>query len=76
LVVLRAGVPVDGEAAAVQDYFDINTIGWVSLAAVLLLVWVAFRSLRPMLGVAAARLGGWGGALGVSVLGGGRVAGG
>jgi predicted exporter len=48
LLVLRAGVPLHAEAAAVQASREINTIGWGSLAAVLLLVWLAFRSLRPI----------------------------
>ena len=52
LVVHRAGVPLHGEAAAVQASREINTIGWGSLAAVLLLVAAAFRSLRPILLVA------------------------
>ncbi len=45
---LRAGVPLHAEAAAVQASREINTIGWGSLAAVLLLVWLAFRSPRPI----------------------------
>ncbi|MDB5850662.1 MAG: hypothetical protein JWP29_4414, partial [Rhodoferax sp.] len=49
---LAAGVPLHAEAAAVQASREINTIGWGSLAAVLLLVWLAFRSFRPMLLVA------------------------
>jgi predicted exporter len=46
---LAAGLPLHAEAAAVQASHEINTIGWGSLAAVLLLVWLAFRSLRPIL---------------------------
>jgi predicted exporter len=49
LSVLRAGVPLHSEAAAVQASWEINTIGWGSLAAVLLLAWLAFRSLRVIL---------------------------
>jgi predicted exporter len=45
---LEAGLPLHAEAAAVQASREINTIGWGSLAAVLLLVWLAFRSLRPI----------------------------
>src|SRR5690606_26683499 len=52
LRVLGAGVPLHAESAAVQAYREVNTIGWGSLAAVLLLVWLAFRSLRPLLLVA------------------------
>ncbi|WP_457395212.1 MMPL family transporter, partial [Roseateles sp. P5_E1] len=68
LEVLRAGVPLHAEAAAVQANREINTIGWGSLAAVLLLVWLAFRSLRPILLVAASLLIGCGVALAVTVL--------
>ena len=49
---VAAGVPLHAEAAAVQANREVNTIGWGSLAAVLLLVWLAFRSIRPMLLVA------------------------
>lgn len=45
---LRAGVPLHAEAAAVQASHEVNVIGLGSLAAVLLLVWLAFRSLRPI----------------------------
>lgn len=45
---LRAGVPLHAEAAAVQANGEINTIGWGSLAGVLFLTWLAFRSLRPI----------------------------
>lgn len=73
LEVLRAGVPLHAEAAAVQANREINTIGWGSLAAVLLLVWLAFRSLRPILLVAASLLIGCGVALAVTVLVFGKV---
>lgn len=49
---LEAGIALHAEAAAVQASREVNTIGWGSLAAVLLLVWLAFRSLRPILLVA------------------------
>lgn len=52
VTVLRAGIPLHSEAAATQASREINTIGWGSLAAVLLLVWLAFRSLRPIVLVA------------------------
>ena len=68
LEILHAGVPLHAEAAAVQANHEINTIGWGSLAAVLLLVWLAFRSLRPILLVAASLLIGCGVALAVTVL--------
>lgn len=73
LEVLRAGVPLHAEAAAVQASREINTIGWGSLAAVLLLVWLAFRSLRPIALVAASLLIGCGVALAVTVLVFGKV---
>lgn len=50
--VLVAGIALHAEAAAVQASHEVATIGWGSLAAVLLLVWLAFRSLRPILLVA------------------------
>lgn len=68
LRILQAGVPLHAEAAAVQASREINTIGWGSLAAVLLLVWLAFRSLRPILLVALSLLVGCGVALAVTVL--------
>ncbi len=71
--ILHAGVPLHAEAAAVQANREINTIGWGSLAAVLLLVWLAFRSLRPILLVAASLLIGCGVALAVTVLVFGKV---
>lgn len=47
--VIAAGIPLHAEAAAAQANWEMNVIGWGSLAAVLLLVWLAFRSLRPIL---------------------------
>lgn len=70
---LRAGVPLHAEAAAAQANFEINTIGWGSLAAVLLLVWLAFRSLRPILLVAMSLLIGCATALSVTALVFGKV---
>jgi len=46
--VVAAGIPLHAEAAAAQANLEMNVIGWGSLAAVLLLVWLAFRSLRPI----------------------------
>ncbi|WP_235844738.1 MMPL family transporter [Cupriavidus agavae] len=46
--VIAAGIPLHAESAAAQANFEMNVIGWGSLAAVLLLVWLAFRSLRPI----------------------------
>ncbi|HEX5686915.1 MAG TPA: hypothetical protein VFY73_23130 [Ideonella sp.] len=48
LRLLKAGVPLHAEAAAVRASREVNTIGWGSLAAVLLLVWAAFRRLRTL----------------------------
>ncbi|GAB2496991.1 membrane protein [Pseudoxanthomonas sangjuensis] len=70
---LRAGVPLHAEAAAAQANREINTIGWGSLAAVLLLVWLAFRSLRPIVLVAASLLIGVATALSATVVVFGKV---
>jgi predicted exporter len=61
---LRAGVPLHAEAAAVQASHEMNTIGWGSLAAVVLLMWLAFRGFRPLGLVAVSLAIGW--AAGVS----------
>ncbi|MFP2899738.1 MMPL family transporter [Corallococcus sp. 4LFB] len=45
---VAAGVPLYAEAAAAQASWEMSTIGFGSLAAVLLLVWLTFRSLRPI----------------------------
>lgn len=45
---LAAGLPLHAESAAVRASREINTIGWGSLAAVLLLAWLAFRRLAPI----------------------------
>lgn len=71
--VLKAGVPLHAESAAVQASREVNTIGWGSLAAVLLLVWLAFRSLRPLLLVAMSLLVGCAVAMTVTVLVFGKV---
>lgn len=47
--VLRGGVPLHAEAAASRAAWEMNTIGIGSLLAVLVLVWLAFRSPRPIL---------------------------
>ncbi|AGC44615.1 hypothetical protein MYSTI_03303 [Myxococcus stipitatus DSM 14675] len=44
-----AGVPLYAEAAASQASNEMSTIGIGSMAAVLLLVWLTFRSVRPIL---------------------------
>ncbi|MFP2905741.1 MMPL family transporter, partial [Pyxidicoccus sp. 3LFB2] len=46
---VAAGVPLYAEAAAAQASREMSTIGLGSLLAVLLLVWLTFRSLRPIL---------------------------
>ena len=43
------GVPLHAEAAAARAHAEINTIGLGSLAAVLLLAWLAFRGFTPIL---------------------------
>lgn len=52
LKLLHGGVPLHAEAAASRAAWEVNTIGSGSLLAVLLLVWLAFRSARPILLVA------------------------
>lgn len=49
LRILKAGLPLHAEAAAVRASQEVNTIGFGSLAAVLLLVWAAFRRWRTLL---------------------------
>lgn len=63
VTVLRAGIPLHSEAAAAQASREISTIGLGSLAAVLLLVWLAFRSVRPIALVALSLLVGCAAAL-------------
>ncbi|TFZ00985.1 hypothetical protein EZ313_18205 [Ramlibacter henchirensis] len=46
--VLAAGLPLHAESAAVRASREVSTIGWGSLAAVVLLVWLAFRSFSPI----------------------------
>lgn len=65
---LLAGVPLHAEVAATQAHGEINTIGWGSLAGVLLLAWLAFRSLRPVLLVGLSLLVGTAVALSVTAL--------
>ncbi|MEW6562774.1 MAG: MMPL family transporter [Pseudomonadota bacterium] len=45
---LATGVPLYAEVAAAQSNREMTLIGYGSLAAVLLLVWLTFRSLRPI----------------------------
>jgi predicted exporter len=64
--VVMAGIPLHAEAAAAQASFEMNVIGLGSLAAVLLLVWLAFRSLRPIVLVALSLLVGTAAAVSVT----------
>lgn len=66
LRVMLAGVPLHAEAAAVQAGREIRTIGWGSLTAVLLLVWLTFRAPRPIVLVALSLLVGCATALSVT----------
>lgn len=65
---LNAGIPLHAEAAASQANWEMNTIGWGSLAAIVLLVWLAFRALRPIMLVALSLLVGTFTALSVTAL--------
>lgn len=47
--ILRTGVPLYAEAAADRANGEINTIGFGSLIAVIVLMWLAFRGPRPVL---------------------------
>jgi len=67
VTVLRAGVPLHAEAGAVQGNREMNTIGWGSLAAVIALVWWAFRALRPVALIAVSLAVGCAAALSVTV---------
>ncbi|RZU03011.1 MMPL family transporter [Rivibacter subsaxonicus] len=66
--VLAAGVPLFAEAAAAQASREINVIGWGSLAAIVLLMWLAFRSPLPVIGVAVSLAVGCAAALSVTAL--------
>lgn len=66
--VLATGVPLHAEAAAVQASKEVSSIGWGSLAAVLLLVWLAFRRLQPIALVALSLLVGTAAALTLTAL--------
>lgn len=47
--ILAAGVPLFAEAAAVQANDEVSTVGLGSLIAILVIMWLAFRSPRPLL---------------------------
>ena len=65
---ISAGVPLFAESAAAQGNQEMSTIGLGSLAAVLLLVWWTFRSMRPILLVGVSLLIGCAVALSVTAL--------
>lgn len=46
--VLSAGLILHAAAAGEQATWEMSTIGWGSLAGILLLMWLAFRSVRPI----------------------------
>lgn len=66
LRVLATGLPLYAEAAAAQASREINIIGWGSLAAIVLLVWLAFRSVGPVFLVAVSLIVGTAAALSVT----------
>ena len=47
--ILAAGVPLFAEAAAVQANKEVSTVGVGSLLAILIIMWLAFRSPVPLL---------------------------
>ena len=64
--VFAGGVPLHAEYAAARAHLETNTIGWGSIAGVLLLVFLAFRSLWPRLLMAVSLLVGMAMALSVT----------
>lgn len=66
--VVSAGIALFAEAAAAQGNQEMSTIGFGSLAAVLLLVWWTFRSLRPILLVGVSLMIGCAAALSITAL--------
>jgi predicted exporter len=64
--VLAGGVPLHAEYAAARAHLETNTIGWGSVCGVLLLVFLAFRSLWPRLLMAVSLLVGMATALSVT----------
>jgi len=65
-VVVAGGVPLFAESAASRAHREVDTIGWGSIAGVLVLVFFAFGSLRPRLLMAASLLVGMATALSVT----------
>lgn len=68
LKVWAAGVPLHAEAGAAQGYREMNTIGWGSLIAVVVLVLAAFRAPGPMLLIALSLVVGTAAGLSATVL--------
>lgn len=66
--VIAAGVPLYAEAAAAQANDEMSTIGIGSMLAVLLLIWLAFRALRPIVLVGLSLVAGCAVALSVTAL--------
>jgi predicted exporter len=54
--VIAGGVPLHAEYAAARAHLEVNVIGWGSVSGVLLLVFLAFRSLWPRLMMAVSLL--------------------
>lgn len=65
---IATGIPLHAEAAAAQANSEITTIGVGSLLAILLLVWITFRSFRPIVLVALSIVIGCAAALSVTAL--------
>lgn len=68
LRLLRAGIPLHAEAAARQAQREVSTIGLGAAAGLLLLVWLVFRSPRPIPLLALSLLVGFGFGLSACVL--------
>jgi len=66
--VVAGGVPLHAEYAATRAHREVDTIGWGSIAGVLLLVFLAFRTLRPRLLMAVSLLVGMATALSATAL--------
>lgn len=71
--VLTDGVALHAEAAAAQARREVNLIGWGSLTAIVLLMWLAFHSLRSIVLVVATLVVGCATALSVTALVFGKV---
>ncbi len=67
------GVPLFAEAASVQANAEVSTVGFGSLAAIILIMWLAFRSPRPLILVVLSVVSGVAAGLSVCVLVFGKV---